>query len=93
MAIFKVKIRNVSVYETETLVEANTKEEAVNYLLTNCDWHEDGHIQDGGNYTNSFMPIEEGIEEIRSVSEIPEYWGEDSFAWNNDGETVKNLLN
>jgi hypothetical protein len=91
MAIFKVRIRNIKVFESETLVEADTKGDAEHYLKTNCDWHDDCGLDDGGNYTKSLTLIENGIEEITSKSDIPENWGKGNRAWNGH-ESVEDIL-
>lgn len=93
MAIFKVKVRVITVVEVEILVKAESKDAALHYLNTNIDWHDDNAFDGGERYTQSFSPIDNEVQEITSMKECPDGWDEDGLPWNGGDETsVKDLL-
>jgi hypothetical protein len=94
MAVFKARIRSITVYETDILVEGETKLEVIQYLMNNNEWHDDPTLDHDIAYTHTNSRAVTGVmEEITSIKEIPQNWTDDCLAWNGiDAVKLKDLL-
>jgi hypothetical protein len=94
MAIFKARIRSITVYETDILVEGETKFEVIKYLTRSNEWHDDPTLDHDIAYTHTNSRAATGvIEEITSIKEIPQNWTANCFPWNTvEGIKLKDQL-